>query len=364
MIENPIDFFSTDLISGKKLCLLPIARMYADYPVWLSEKMVFYPPNYLDQSKLHIVWEPDRELKNFNAKESAISAKYIKVEGTELCWMQSAATMVTSEDFLQGGVLAFPMDMDWDSFLSPSSHATHLDFIALAVSYAEKVINHVRFDCCRIDQHETLPERAGLLQNKLFSAALFYNIQDNESYLIAGDVVLQSFTTGLGIDISGAAVPTLPSGEVKNLVSHALQMHTDALEAPNDTAKFINLVNLLEYLADPSEYIPMKKVKGRIARHVAKTISEYEKIIEDFKFLTSKKDLDGSNIGLRHNIIHLGKRLEDILDAEERKAILIRMDRYASMVIEDLLNMSDSNWSDVETLREAYGEKLGIASIP
>ena len=362
MIDDPIAFFSDDLMGGKKLCLLPLARLHAEEAVLLSEKLIFYPASCLVNSQLRVVWEPKREWDNFLAKNHAIHPAFATAEGSEAHWIKSAATGVTTDDLLQGGLLAFPLDVDWASFLAPRSQKIHLNLISLAAAHAERHMNQIRFDYCRIDLPETLPDRAGLLKNKQFSAALFYKLQDNESYIIAGDVVRQSFVTGLGLDINGGTVRTFPSGEVGNIANHALQMHTDALEAPNDTAKFINLINLLEYLAEPSDYISMVNAKGKIARHAAKTPSEYKKIIEDFKFLTRDKDKDEGNnkVGLRHNIIHIGKRLEDMLDTCERKEVLIRMQRYAGIVIEAFLKLSDCTWPEVEQLRERYGEKLGL----
>lgn len=360
MIADPTVFFSAELAEGRKLCLLPMSRMHAEEPVWLARELLFYPANTLSSAPLRVAWEPKRELEEFFAKNHAVHPEFATAEGTELHWIKSAATEVTVEDLITGGLLAFPIDLDWDSFLAPASHEAHLHLISYAAAHAEKYMNQIRFDNCRINTPEILPERAGLLENKQFSAALFYTQQDNESYIIAGDLVRQRFVTGLGLEICGAVVRTFPSGEVWHITSHALQMHTDALEAPNDTAKFINLINLLDYLAAPSDYLPMAKAKAKIARHVAKTRSEYDAIIEDFKFLTSAKDEDNQNFGLRHNIIHIGKRLEDMLIATERKEVLARMDGYARKVIEDLFKLSGQTWSDVEAMRSSKGNTLGL----
>jgi len=314
----------------------------------LSRKMVFYPAGSLQFANFHVVWEPKKE----NERPGATVRN-------NLHWAKSARTEVSIDELFQAGVIAFPINVNWKSFLAPSSHEAHLDLISYVAEFSERTLNLLRFYYCRIDLPETLPERAGLLKNKQFSAALFYSLEDNESYIIAGDVIRQSFVTGLGLEIDDIAIPDFRAGDVGNIAQHALQMHTDALEAPNDTAKFINLINLLEYVADPFEFIKMQKTKGKIARHVAKNLTDYEKILEDFKFLT-RDPSGGKNDGLRHNIIHLGKRLEDLLSINERKKVLIRMNRYAAIVIRDLLKLSDRSWSDVEQLRETYGKNLGL----
>ena len=359
MINDPIAFFSPELMEGRILCLLPLTRVHADCAVLLCEKMVFYPANSIRPSKLRVVWEPKREYERFEAKNHAMHPEYATAEGNELHWIKSAATGVTADDLFRSGLLAFTLDLDWQAFLCPESHEAHLDVISTAAAHAEKRLNQLRFDYCRIDLPDTLPERAGLLANRQFSAGLFYRLQDNESYIIAGNVIRQRFVTGMGLELDGVSIPAFPAGETGNIAQRALQMHTDALEAPNDTAKFINLINLLEYVADPFAYLSMKKTKGTIARHVAGDRSEYEKILEDFKFLTSNA-IEDKNDGLRHNIVHMGKRLEDMLGIVERKAALIRMNHYARIVIDDLLNLSDRSWSEVEQLRITYGKNLGL----
>tara|TARA_R100000935_G_scaffold39809_1_gene61315 strand:+ start:3334 stop:4416 length:1083 start_codon:yes stop_codon:yes gene_type:complete len=360
MVADPIEFFSDELLNGKKLCILPIARMHAEEPVWLSEWLVFYPAKWLEASSFNIAWEPKREWDAFLAKNHAIHPEWAHAEGDELNWIKSAATNVTADDIFQGGVLAFPIDMEWEALLGPESHEAHLCLIATAAAHAEEWLSLVRLYYCRIDLPETLPEHAGLLENKQFSAALFYTIQDNESYIIAGDCIRQRFVTGLGLEVRDVSVRTSPPGEVFNLANHALRMHTQALEAANDTSKFIILMNLLEFLAHPSDYMNMVKVKGKIARHVARTRVEYDEIIEDFKFLTSLKDDNGKNVGLRENIIHNGRRLEDLLSQPQCKEVLIRMERYASIVIKDFLRLSDQTWAEVEKYRLERGKELNV----
>ena len=360
MLENPAGYFLRKLSERRKLCLLPITRLSADTPVLLADDLIYYPENFFETNLLNVVWEPKREFENLVYKNSVMHPSVVDVAGVELHWMKSAVTQVSASDFFSEGLLAFPIDMDWNTFLAPISHEFHLSLISKAASQVEKLLNLIRFDYCRIDLMETLPGKAGLMRNSSLSSALFYTLDDHESYIIAGDVVRHAFVAGIGLQIDGCKVRSFAGGEVYNIASHALQMHTDALEASNYTAKFINLINLLDYLAEPFDFLGMAKAKGRIARHIARSTEEYEKVIEDFKFLTSKINGLGNNIGLRHNIIHTGARIEELLSAHEVKDVLRRMDRYASAVIEDLLEMSTKQWSDVETLRLQKGKKLGL----
>lgn len=41
MIQDPTAFFHDELGAGKILCLLPMDRVHAEEPVWLSQEMVF-----------------------------------------------------------------------------------------------------------------------------------------------------------------------------------------------------------------------------------------------------------------------------------------------------------------------------------
>ena len=111
-------------------------------------------------------------------------------------------------------------------------------------------------------------------------------------------------------------------------------------------------MNLIEYIASPFAYIKMTDVKKQIARHVAKDLTEYNSILEDFKFLTSEPgSAIGPNNGLRHNIIHMGRNIEDLIGIEERAEVFSRLISYTAIPIHDMIRLSAEEWEAIEKLR-------------
>jgi hypothetical protein len=120
---------------------------------------------------------------------------------------------------------------------------------------------------------------------------------------------------------------------------------------------------LIEFLAAPGEYMQMKKAKRLIARQVARDRTDYEAILQDFFYLSSDANsAKRPNHGLRHNIIHCGKRLEDLSTRDERVAIFKRLTRYAGVVLEQLRDHGEEDWTAIEQLRAAAAVRLGVGA--
>ncbi|TWB39640.1 hypothetical protein FBZ90_110104 [Nitrospirillum pindoramense] len=206
---------------------------------------------------------------------------------------------------------------------------------------------------------DTLPGPAGYLEQQGFSAGLFYSLTNHESYIIAGQIISHVVVVGLGLDMESLQLDDYPKGgQVENLARHGLRLYSAALTASDDTAKFMQLMTLLEFLSNPDNYEKMEKTKKCIACHVAHDPSEYDQIMNDFRFLTS--DQNTPNRGLRHNIVHLGKRLEDLLSADEREAVLKRLDRYVGITLEDFIERGDADWETIDKYRKTRRSALGI----
>lgn len=348
-MSDPRAIFRIQLEAGQALCLLPLGRVLVDRPKRLSDTLMLYPPNFFEPEDLRVVSYPGHELREIERRHHGVS----------LPWGQSAATGLQLEPFLGSALLALPINLDWETFYTPPTHAVHLEMISGAAAKAEVVLDLVRFCYCRMDLPDTLPGPAGYLAEQGFSAGLFYSLANHESYVIAGQIITHAMVFGLGLDMDSVSPVNRPEGgEVGNLARHGLRLYSGALVAPDDTAKFMQLMVLLEFLSDPDRYQVMQKVKKPIARHVARDRADYDSIIADFRILTS----DGStpNRGLRHNIVHLGKQLEDLLGTEERKAVLKRLDRYASVTLEHLIERGDADWKTILDYRQERGMALGL----
>jgi hypothetical protein len=361
---DPIKLFlNGEFGNGKRLCLLPIGRIHAEEPTYISPTIIYYPPDTLKRSDLSVVSTPDEEFREISRKCKVPGTDDIQVDGSDLPWFQSGATRITAEDFFACGLLAFSIDFDWNDLIAPSSQQQHRDIISLAAAQAERTLDVLRLNYCRIDLPDTLPQFAGLLGKTEYSAALFYTADDNESYIIAHQLMTHQIVAGLGLEIDNqSTVQDVGNGPVGNIAKHGLMLRSAALSANNVTAKFIDMMGLLEYLAEPYEYIGMQDVKKQIGRHVAHDRAAYQAVSDDFYLLTAKKDDQGQYVGLRHNIIHVGSRLEDLLPTSEVQETLVRLDRYVCSVLFDFIGLAQDDWSSVVELRARKLAGFGMAS--
>ena len=344
---------------GERLCLLPLGRSLVEEADWISEEVAVFPPNALTGNTLRTVGWPEFDYQRTLGRDGAVVLK-----GDDLHWGKSGATRIDLPAFFGSALLALPVAMDWDAFLIPASHEAHLEMLGTAMDKAERIMDLVRFEHCNLWTQAKLPGRAGLLGDTTFCAGLFYAPEDHESYIIAGQIIAHQVIIGVGLDMTGAVMvrPT-GDGEVGAVARHALRMYSEALEAATETSRFVQMMALIEFLAAPDDYLSMKRAKRMIARQVARDRPDYDAILQDFFYLTSEGGpAKGAKQGLRHNIVHLGKRLEDLADSAEREAIFRRLARYAGITIEQLRHHSynGADWSVVEALRGAAIGRLGL----
>ena len=137
------------------------------------------------------------------------------------------------------------------------------------------------------------------------------------------------------------------------MVNHALALYSALIESNSLTAKFVQCLSLLEFLASPEEYENFKKVKKTIARYVAQDSREYEQLLERFKGLTGNKVGDTEK-GYRTRIVHMGQRLESIAPIiSEREALFGELERYIRAVVNHMIKHSDKCWREYEVIRDA-----------
>lgn len=341
----------------QRLCLLPLARVLVEDPFWISEAVAVFPPDALTGETLRTVGWPERDYQQTLSRSGTVI-----LGGDALHWAKSGAARSDLPDFFGSALLALPVAINWDAFLEPESHEAHLDMLTAAMEEAERRLDLVRFENCKMGLADHLPGRAGLLGDTGFCAGLFYAPDDHESYIIGGRVLTHQVIAGIGLDLTGAPmVRPVGEGEVGSVARHALRLYSEALEAATDTSRFVQLLSLIEFVAAPEDYIAMKRAKRAIARQIARDQVDYHAIIDDFLYLTSESGAaTGANRGLRHNIVHLGKRLEDLTTREERAAIFRRLARYAGATIAGLLDHDGEDWSVIEALRAAGVARLGL----
>ena len=347
------------LAPGERLCLLSLSRVLVEEPSWISEAVAIFPPDALTGETLRTVGWPEREYQ-----QSLGEGGLVMLEGDALHWAKSGATRIDVPDFFGSALVALPVAIDWDAFLLPKSHEAHLEMLAAAMDKAERTMDLLRFEHCRMGLADHIPGRAGLLGDTHFCAGLFYAPEDHESYIIGGKILTHQVIAGIGLDLTGAPmVRPVGDGEVGAITRHALRLYSEALEAATETSRFVQLISLIEFLAAPDDFVPMKRAKRAIARQIARDKADYDAILQDFFYLTSEGGAaKGPNQGLRHNIVHLGKRLEDLADKAERAAVFKRLARYAGATIAQLRERSDEDWSAIEALRAAGVARLGLSA--
>jgi hypothetical protein len=358
--------FLPQLQEGKILCLLPVPRVEVKREVVLLGKFRLYPKGVVDLADLHIVSYPKQEFETIKARRTVHveGLQVTRLAQPETAWFQSGATMITPADYNSHSLIAFTSDMPMDRIFE-GNHETHKEIMATHAYEAERAMDTVRFDFCRMDLPATLPGRAGTLGiGSSFSTELFYNLIDHESYILGCENVTHLISCGLGLEFEGdPGIQNIGNGVVGHIIRRSLAMFSEALESNSETDKFVRAMSTLEFIAGGGEFMKMKKAKTQIAAHCATDKSNYTEIRERFLRLTGlKEESSNSQLGYRTLIVHMGKRLEEILvNAEDRKKLFLELQYYISKSILDLQKFSDDAWTVVENYRKKRIQQLGVS---
>ena len=330
------------LSKGNKLVIMPISRVFFEDPIEYPTGVTFFPPEYLDISQFRVI---PNMLRDRGPLSDALSA----------------ITGVTQSDFEKSSLVVFPYKLNWDDVLI-GKHPTQLRLIRELSTHVEKTLDVIRFHMCQLHLIDTLPGKAGCFDYSdhsdippMFQAALLYTKDDHESYILAGSVFTHITVRGLGLELSPISAKYFPKkGEVGKILQHGLSLYSSALEANNNTSKFFQCMNLLEYLASPDDFEKFADIAKTIARYAAKNNDQYGKLRERFNELTGKRDQYKKHIGYRTRIVHLGETLDDILPNEEDvDGLFQELDRYIGLVMTHMLENSNKSWSDYLTARSS-----------
>lgn len=367
-IMNMIEEFNEELNDGQHLVVMPLSRVLIEDEFKIG-KYRFYPIGEFEIRSLRPV--PNKFHSVMNGSEmNEDEFMAIGLEGQALREAATALTGACSEVFDSSPLLVFPVDgFDWDRFLEADSHDYDLKILRSLTNEAEKVMDILKFFLCRADLIDTLPSVAGIWdQPDGFSSALIFNIDDYESYIIAGSIITHKAVKGSGLDLNNCEEIsekyeklTTTNGEVGKIAKMALSMHTSFLESNSPTTQFVRAMTLLEFLAYPDDYQQFKYVRKKITPHLAKDYNDYLRLKDRFNKLTSKKDETGNHIGYRTRIVHIGDSIEDILEDEMQvKKVMLELQGYIGKVIEDMINNHEMSWSEFEEFREQKKRSLGI----
>ena len=138
---------------------------------------------------------------------------------------------------------------------------------------AEDVMNVFRYIYSKLDKVSNLPQRAGYINDIISGLLLYFPYMKKSDYIEEKYYVLNiSLSKGLDVDINNikkelnkySCVLKSECGEVGNILRHAFRIYSDILYMPSVTNKFMQIMSLIEYLANPFEYEQMKKAKTKI----------------------------------------------------------------------------------------------------
>lgn len=329
---NLLEGHSWFLHEGWHLAVLPISRVKVTNPVFFPNGGAIYPSMIA-------------QLDGLNPRQNQKDAESL----AERCSEASGIDMRTIERL---PAVVIPVRFDWDAFVA-GNHDTHLALIRdLSECVDRTFLNFMRYRKCRLDRPESLPSRAGLVRDDVrMAGALVYNHAAQEARIVGGTAFRHVITRGLGMALTQVEWNEMPhDGETGRLVDHALYLYAGLLEAESDTARFMQATGLLEYLAFPSEFRPLKKVRAVVTRYAARTPAEHEQMMKRFQ-----NDLFGPN-GYRTQIVHNGKRIEQLLSAAaDRLALLRELDGYIRPMIDDMIEHSEMPWNEYIERRKHIG---------
>jgi hypothetical protein len=324
------------LAPGVHLALMPIPRVTLDSPLIFPGHTIFYPPGVADLASLNL-------LPN-DAKTRSLAERLSVASGIDLQTIDQHATV------------ALPVRFDWEA-LFRLDHQSHMEFIrSLSEAVDDACLNLIRYRLCRIEPVDVLPGRAGQIDNNhMMSGALLYNAARQQGRIIGGAAFTHFITRGLGLPIEAIESEAFPTdGEVGHIAKHSLSLYTALMEANNPTAKFVQGLALLEFLADPHEYRKFEDVKKTVARYVARTQEEYMRLLERFLELTGKKDPRTQQIiGYRSRIVHIGERLDKIIpNPRDRRRLFEELDTYIRPIIDHMITHSHLNFEQYLEIRD------------
>lgn len=338
-----------------KLVFIPVSRLLVESVRSIGDVCII-PPGEVDLGKFRPIRNKELSTSNQNITH------YV---GQDLREIMTSLTGFNHELLADTPLVVFTTQLDWELFLE-QDYESDIRLLKRLRATAERTFDLIRLHCCPFDFPGTLPGNVGSWHGSgAFLGAMIYTLPDHESYLIAGEAIECSIVTkGLGLDLDVDITDKLPEsadGEVASVAIHGLSLLSDVMTANNDTIKFIRAMILLEFLANPDEFKNWKSLKGNIICHCVSSKTHYLKLAHRFKELTSLKDANDNQIGIRTLVVHHGRFLDDIVsDSDDRRSLFRELQIYASSVLGDMLANATMSWAEFEELRDRKKNSLGV----
>lgn len=340
------------------LIFMPMSRILIEEPVSIG-RFRLSPAGDIDLLDF-------RPMANRNLADEISQSEATGISGQALREIATSATGFSLDVLESSPILAFVAELDWDA-LFEATHDDDIDLLKALASIAERAMDFLRFHQCRLDLPDTLPGAVGSWQDSgAYLGAMIYNPNDCESYLIAGAAVeSMAVVKGIGLDVSGIhfpqSIPIADDGEVAAVAVHGLSLLSEAMLAQSQTTKFVRVMTLFEFLANPFEYESWQKLKGDIACHCTQSKQNYLAVSERFRQLTGFRNQLGIETGYRTLIVHYGKFLNELLPRQaNRNELFCELQKYCSFVLNDMLENKEMLWSEFVDYRAQLKHSMGV----
>lgn len=239
------------------------------------------------------------------------------------------------------------------------SVSSDLKIMNAAISKASIIIDYIKFKFCSLVLPKTMPARLGQIATGE-TLLLMYNGKGSPfTRIIDTTIYSNTLTAGVGLDLNSEifanfSLLNTDIGEVGNTAKQALRMFSNALEENDNTGKFIEIMRLFEFIADPNSFTKFQKVRNKIAAHIAENSSDINRLQEEFRYYSSGDSEDG----LRTEIIHNGKNLEMLIpEPSEQIDLFNKLQLYITKCIRDLILFYDKSWVELEEIRNLKLDK-------
>ena len=259
----------------------------------------------------------------------------------------TAASSVSLELYRNEPIVTLPCRLDCTR-LGALPHSVGLEVIRnISAWLSLKVQSYLCFRFGNLENLSSIPCRPGQVSGGSTTALLFNSGAQTQPRLLGGSVFPSVVTQGLGLAVRQPEWDEMPTnGEVGRIVHHALRLYMNTMETPCQTSKFVQVMSLFEYLAFPHEYKNLSKVRPIIAKYCARSAEHESELTDRFKTAFFGK-------GYRYLIVHLGKRLEEILPSPRDRRLLFReLDSYIRPIVDHMTLHSEMTWTEYVGLRD------------
>lgn len=341
--ENEEFNFEKDL-NHEQIIILPLSRFKIDSAIY-SKNLSIFPLGEFPVKKLNMQIPEKFDLYN-------LPVGIVHCNRTLI----TSVTQIDETAFTENVLVVFRDSITIEEYAA-MQQPDDVELIKKYSERAEPALDLIRFFECNYTVPELLPSKAGIWDDRYSTALVYFPIYDI-GFVQSREVEMKTFIKGVGPDIhSGFQISHQPIflyddeelGEVGKLCKYALKLNTAIAEYDNQSIKFIQIMTLLEFIGDPYDYKPFQAVKGKIISYIAMNRNDYHKLSTQFKYYSKE---------LRTDIVHKGKRIEDLLSYKEILGIFEFFHKTIYTIISDLMLNYDKSWVEYQEERKIIQDQL------